>query len=284
MDTEMEVEKLNITDEKQIENEDRGDEFVATDDAKELAEPTTEQETEEEKAPSEKAEKQPSSVPYERFKEVNDELKQLRAHAASLEERPKPAEQAEPVKAFDFEAKEAEYTTAVLEGDVEKAKAIRAEIRTEERVQTEKVVEAQFAHREMLREMKDVGARAFEKYPYLNHESEEANKEAIDEVLEWRSFYHAQGHSWPQALQKAVERVTKHYEVNTPKVEATEPLVSDRKVTAIKRNAEVEKRIPAPPSGQSGGGEKRIDVAKLSEKEFESLTETEMKRLRGDIV
>lgn len=236
-------------------------------------------------------------VPYDRFRQVNDELKKEREERIRMEERLKLLEEQrggkdgdkkQQPKAFDFDAAEDAYQDAVLEGDKEKARQIRAEIRAEEIRIAEAKAEERIQVRETLRRVDEVTAKAYEKYPFLNHESKEADKEAIDEVVEWRNFYHAKGDSWDKALQKAVDKVGKLY---APKEEPPAKKSDDgddkkgRNVVDIKqRNAGVEKKIPPATTGTSGSREPRVDLAKLGDKEWADLSETEKKRFRGDIV
>lgn len=242
-------------------------------------------------------------VPYDRFREVNDELKKEREERIRMEERLKLLEEQragkdgdkkQQPKAFDFDAAEDAYQDAVLEGDKEKARQIRAEIRAEEIRIAEAKAEERIQVRETLRKVDEVTTKAYEKYPFLNHESKDSNKEAIDEVVEWRNFYHAKGDSWDKALQKAVDKVGKLYapkeEPPAKKDQASKKDDDDERpkgrsaVDIKQRNAAVEKKIPPVTAGASGTREPRVDLKKLDDKEWADLPESEKRKARGDIV
>lgn len=306
---EEEVEALNISDadgdeqeggEEEIDegDEDRGDDLEDDADIEALAKTVEgkdqDDDAEEEEEPRAQ-DKGKQRVPYDRFREVNDELKKEREERIRLEERLKLREEQtsaddskkEKPKEFNFDAAEDAYQDAVLEGDKEKARQIRAEIRAEEIRIAEARAEERIMVRETLRKVEDVTTKAYEKYPFLDHESDDANKDAIAEVVEWRDFYHAKGDSWDKALSRAVEKVGKLYapkEEKRAKGDSEDDKPKGRNVVDIKqRNAGIEKKIPPAATGASGAREARVDWKSLSDKEWEDLPESEKRKARGDI-
>lgn len=242
-------------------------------------------------------------VPHARFNEVNETLKQERAERLRLEEELARAKGQQPAAApaavtpepkpqgFDFDAAEDRFMDALLDGDKEAAAKIRAEIRAEERKElaqqsaqsAQQVTDAELKRREAEAEQQvaqKVMSAAITKYPFLNHESEDADADAIEDVVARRDLYLKQGMPFAKALATAVEKVAPRY---APQEE--QPAPSKRTATAeqISRNLEREKRIPAAMPGVGERG-KDIDYAKLSEDEFDALSEADKRKARGDFV
>lgn len=242
-------------------------------------------------------------IPHARFNEVNESLKQERAARLQLEEELARARgtqpstvkpEAAPVEsqAFDFDAAEKRYMDALMDGDTDAAAALRKEIRAEERKDFSQQSEQsakQAAEAERQRVQNETAQEqtqrvlddAIEKYPFLDHASEAADSDAIEDVIARRDLYIKQGVPFAQALEKAVEKVAPRYQTETP---APTPASSKTAtVDQIKRNLEREKRIPAAMPGVGERG-KDIDYANLSEDEFDSLSEQEKRKARGDFV
>lgn len=148
-------------------------------------------------------------VPHSRFHEVNESLKREREERLRLEEEnarlkgaaPKPEEQKpEKPATYDFDAAEDRYMGAMLEGDADKAKEIRREIRAEELKLFEskagqdakKAAEEELQKRDQSAEterLQKVLNDVLAKYPFLNNDSEEANQDAIEDVIARRDYY-----------------------------------------------------------------------------------------------
>lgn len=240
-------------------------------------------------------------VPHARFNEVNESLKQERAERLRLEEElarargqqpEKPAENAKPkVDGYDFDAAEDRYMEALLDGDKDAAAKIRSEIRAEERKQfaqqtsmtAKQVAEEEQRRREAETEQQaaqKVLNAAITKYPFLDHEGDEADADAIEDVIARRDLYLKQGMPFAKALATAVEKVAPRY---APQEERPKPGKRTATAEQINRNLERERRIPAAMPGVGERG-KDIDYAKLSEDEFDALSETEKRKARGDYV
>jgi hypothetical protein len=289
--------------------EDRGDDVdpALTDDDESDAAKDDNQEEEEELDPEALAELagdggKAKMVPHARFNEVNETLKQERAARLLLEEElartkgqvPAPAvEKPGDTQAYDFDAAEDRYMDAILEGDKDLAKSIRAEIRTEEKKQyseqtaqtAQKAADTELKKRDAESEQAEtqkVLTVAITKYPFLNHQGEEADAEAIEEVIARRDLYMKQGMSLSKALATAVEKVAPRYapQEQEPEKPKGKKVAS---VEQIERNLEREKRIPSAMPGVGERG-KDIDYANLSEDEFDALPDAEKRKARGDFV
>lgn len=241
------------------------------------------------------------AVPHSRFNEVNSALKQERAERLRLEEElarakgaapaPKPEDQAKP---YDFDAAEDRYMDAVMEGDKDKAKAIRAEIRAEERKQFEQegAKAAKQSTAEELRQrdaqaeqanISKVASEAMAKYPFLNPQSKDANADAIEDVVARRNFYIQQGKSPSKALAMAVEKVAPRYmpkDDEPARKPGEKPSATEEQ---IRKNIDRAARVPQVPGGVGERG-KDIDYASLSEEEFDALSAEDKKKARGDYV
>ena len=239
-------------------------------------------------------------VPHARFNEVNETLKQERAERLRLEEElararggqpAVPADKPAEAQAFDFDDAEDRYMEALMDGDKDAALKIRNEIRSEERKQfaaesaqsAQKAADAELKRRDAETEQgaaQRVLSAAIEKYPFLNHESDEADADAIEDVIARRDLYLKQGMPFAKALATAVEKVAPRY---TAQDEAPKPGKRTATTEQIRRNLDLEKRIPAAMPGVGERG-KDIDYAKLSEDEFDALSEADKRKARGDFV
>ncbi|PIA74305.1 hypothetical protein CDR19_04375 [Ectopseudomonas toyotomiensis] len=246
-------------------------------------------------------------VPHSRFHEVNESLKQERAERLRLEEEnarlkgaaPKPEEQKpETPAAYDFDAAEDRYMTAVMEGDTDKAKVIRREIRAEELKifegkagqDAKKAAEEELQKRDQSAEterLQKVLDDALAKYPFLNNDSDEANQDAIEDVIARRDHYLRQGMSPSKAVAAAVEKIAPRYAPaaeeqpgDKSKPVKEKPALGKDK---IDRNVERQRSIPPVMPGVGERG-KDVDYADLSEDEFDALPESEKRKARGDFV
>ena len=247
-------------------------------------------------------------VPHSRFHEVNESLKREREERLRLEEEnarlkgaaPKPEEQKpEKPATYDFDAAEDRYMAAILDGDADKAKEIRREIRAEELKLFEskagqdakKAAEEELQKRDQSAEterLQKVLNDVLTKYPFLNNDSEEANQDAIEDVIARRDYYLRKGMSPSKAVAAAVEKVAPRYapEAKDDGDDGKDKPVKDKPNLSkekIERNVERQKQIPAVMPGVGERG-KDVDYADLSEDEFDALPESEKRKARGDFV
>lgn len=229
-------------------------------------------------------------VPLKRFQEINDERKALREEIAAMREElatmknvGKPQEQ-EKEPPFDFELKEREFLDSLLEGEHDKAMALRAEIRQAEMIHARDV--AANAARETYRAARDQelltheATAAVEKYPFLG---DGGNQAAIEEVREWRDFYITRGQPPHTALRKAVERIAPLYESHDTE-RKPESTAIDRAREARARGADAAQRQPPKIRGGVGARGMPLErqVEKMSDEEFEKLPAEDKRRARGD--
>ena len=212
-----------------------------------------------------------------------DELNQAKTEAAS--EAPE----------YDFASKEAEYQQLVLDGETEKATALRNEIRTAEKEQIMfEVQQSTTQNIQQSTEVQAIQAKAVEleaKYPIFDVNSAEHDADVLKEALELRDAFMAQGYEGPYALERAVNTtLTMHkpelLEVETVKTPDPKVAEINKKQQAAKVTKKIEASQSQPPSmkgeGASSRGDKPVDLTKLSQKEFDALPEETLRRLRGD--
>ena len=212
--------------------------------------------------PEPEAPKRDAVIPRARFDEVNAKLHAEREEVArlraELEQRGKtePTSQA-PIDVTDLED---QYFEAMIGGDKEKAKEIRAQINAEIFTQAKAASEAAVSSTLTQREIQSTFSAAVEQtvsaYPFLDSNSPEANEEAIGEVIEWRDFYINRGDNPASALVKAAAKVAPSFVQAKPSEPA--PAVDTRKqaaaVTAAKTSA------AQPPAVEAGIGNRAIPV------------------------
>jgi hypothetical protein len=230
----------------------------------------------------EKTPKEPM-IPKSRLDQV---LQKQKALEKQLQEAQNPAPEAiEKAPEYDFDVKEQEYQTLVLEGDQDKATKLRAEIREAEKQQMMFEMQSRMGHTvKRSQEEADLLAKAAEveaKYPALDQNSATFDEPKAKEVLELRDAYIIQGYQGADALDKAVNLI-----MPSPVDEKTLDPV-EQKVVEKKKVANVNKKIAAaesqPPAMKGKNKtEKKVDINTLSIDEFDALPAETLKRMRGD--
>ena len=203
--------------------------------------------------------KRDTVIPRARFDEVNaklhaerEEAARLRAELEALTRKPEPAD-------TNIDTLEDEYFEAMIAGDKDKAKEIRATINAEifNRAQaaSAETAAATLTQREMQTSFSKAVEQTVSAYPFLDSTKPEANAEAIAEVVEWRDFFIAKGESPAVALQKAAGKVAPLY---AAKAEPTPPAVDTRKQKAVEVAAKTANAQP--PSVEAGIGNRSIPL------------------------
>lgn len=290
-------ETLDLNDAHEDGPEDRGD-VVAGEEAPDLdALKAVAAGAEEDEAPKDEPERS-KFVPHARFNEVNEAKKAAEQRAAELAaelerlrqaapERSQEAKQDPKPAAFDFDAKEAQAAEALFAGDTETYRKVQAEIRAHLEEQATNRALEQFEQRSAVKTaqalLESTADRIASKYPILNSESDQANDQAIKDVVEWRDFYIAKGDKPHVALEKAANKVAPLYVRDEPEDDPEPVKVDPRKAAAVARAAAA--AAAQPPAG-GGVGERtasaRLDIEKMSDEQFSRLSDEDKRRLRGD--
>ena len=259
------------------EPESDGEESVLEEDAGDTQHP----EGSDERGVDEEAPKEPM-IPKSRFDEV---LQKQKALQKKLNEALAP--QIEDVKEapkFNFEEKEKEYQTLVLEGESEAATKLRADIRAAEKQQLMFEMQAKMGQTvTQNQEMVDLQTKATQLeaiYPELNQADPNFNQDKTNQVLELRDAFITQGYMGADALQKSVDLLM-----------GKEPTATvdevQQKVTQKKQVANTTKKLQAaesqPPAMKGKNKvDKKVDINSMSIDEFDALPAETLRRMRGD--
>jgi hypothetical protein len=193
---------------------------------------------------------------------------------------------------------EKDYASFLADGEVDKATAIMALIRKDERTMAEaksdmKIQAAEIRAAERVR-YTTVLERIETSFPSLNPDHEAYDAEAEAEVLDLKAAYQSRGMSPTDALQKAVKLIVEPRTARQVAAVDTTPRVSDKDVAAERkkdaavRTAAAVKATPASlntglDSDKLGGGESSAAaVMAMSQREFAALSDEMLSKLRGD--
>ena len=279
------------------------EEETATEEPEEIVsedEQSTEEETipdaelEEEQVAEEKSAKKPM-VPKARLDEVLAKQKALQKQLDEINAANEKAEDAP--EDYDFDAKEVEYQNMVLDGETEKAVALRREIRKAERATLEYEMRqemSQTVNQDRQMTALQQAANAMEDaYPVFNRDSDDYNEDITNEVVELRDAFMMKGYEAVDALSKAVKYVVKDHDLDQAQESAPSLAGKAQKTDELaKKRAQVSSKLKAadaqPPElpGESSAhhGERALDLSTMTEEEFAALPEATLKRLRGDIL
>ena len=269
--------------------EDADDDEAPLKEAAELEEP-------EKPEVEEKPAKKPM-VPKARLDEVLAKQKALQKQLDEINAANEKAEEAP--DSYDFDTKEVEYQNMVLDGETDKAVALRREIRKAEREQLEFEMRQEMTQTvtkdRQMNALQQAANVMEETYPVFDSNAEEFNQDYTNEVVELRDAFIVQGFEAVDALSKAVNFVVKDHDLDAG-LEADETPSLAGKAKSVdevaKKRAQVKKKLQAadaqppelPGESSSTHGEKALDLSTMTEEEFDALPEATLKRLRGDII
>jgi hypothetical protein len=244
----------------------------------------------------EEPEQKKPMVPKSRLDEVLAKQKALQKQLDDLMAAKEQVENAP--ETYDFEAKEIEYQNLLLDGESQKAAALRAEMRRAERAQIEyemaQKMEQKVTQNQQMTALQQAAADLESNFPVFDRSSPDYSEEYTQEVIDLRDAFIVKGENAVAALSKAAKYVIKEYGLDssseTPSL-ATRAAPKQADEVAKKR-AEVSRKLKAaasqPPElpGESSAsrGERATDISNMTEEEFSALPEATLKRLRGDIL
>ena len=229
--------------------------------------PDPEPKAEEDPKPEEEDAPQPKRdavIPRARFDEVNAKLHAEREEANRLRAELEALNRSSTTQAdaIDVDTLEDQFFDAIINGEKERAKEIRAqinaEIYTKARAASEEAVSTTLTQREIQSSFAKVVEQTVTDYPFLDSNSPDANAEAIGEVVEWRDFYLSKGDTPAAALQKAAAKIAPIYNKTTePTPDPTpEPLTDKRKQAALANAAKAS--AAQPPAVEAGIGNRAV--------------------------
>ena len=222
--------------------------------------PDPEPKAEEDPKPEEEGAPQPrrdAVIPRARFDEVNAKLHAEREEANRLRAELEALNRSSTTQAdaIDVDTLEDQFFDAIINGEKERAKEIRAQINAEiynkARAASEEVVSTTLTQREIQSSFAKVVEQTVTDYPFLDSNSPDANAEAIGEVVEWRDFYLSKGDTPAAALQKAAAKIAPIYSKAAPEL-PTDKRKQAALATAAKASA------AQPPAVEAGIGNRAI--------------------------
>lgn len=291
--------------------EDRGDTFEPDED-EELEEQDEDQDEEEEEVEDEdesvdeEEEEEPVKkeprIPKSRLDEVIAQREDARERNLWLEaqleklinqsQQQIQAKEIAPEPSYNFEKAEEDYVTLIIEGEIGKATKLRAEIDAERQKEFKRLIkeikensaeESKKASSAIIEQERfDALIENYEnKYKFLDSESKDYNEEAVDTVNTLLAGYVAAGKTKAEGLKLAVQKVAPLYEKT---VETKTSLGNKRKVEAGKKAAKASVSQPSKTKSSSATSidTTSVNISKLSERDFNKLTDIEKRRLRGD--
>lgn len=277
----------------ELENVDRGDDLPEFPEETDLPEDQS-AESEDQSAKSEEqgAKDKGITIPKSRFDAAQAKhrarekelLEQLEAFKSSQK---KEQEQEDiSTKQVELDTLRDSYEEALIDGDRDEARKIRAQIVKMEQelinhTVTERSNQAREATKEDLRFDKALN-EIESNFPHLNPDSDEFDADATTEVAQLMEGLMRSGVDRVTALQRAVK-----YVAGEPKAADTASALRDkRREEAIDKSKSAAAKQPADLIGDDhdAAGKVAADVKRMSDKAFNSLSEEEMARLRGDIL
>ena len=201
--------------------------------------------------------KRDAVIPRARFDEVNAKLHAEREEANRLRAELEALNRSSTTQAdvIDVDTLEDQFFDAIINGEKERAKEIRAQINAEiynkARAASEEVVSTTLTQREIQSSFAKVVEQTVTDYPFLDSNSTDANAEAIGEVVEWRDFYLSKGDTPAAALQKAAAKIAPIYSKAAPEL-PTDKRKQAALATAAKASA------AQPPAVEAGIGNRAI--------------------------
>jgi len=277
-----------------VEAVEEAEEPVGEDDSPSLGDQTPITEAEETVAEEPKR----HMVPKSRLDEVLAKQKALEKQLDDL--RAQKQEPGEAPEAYDFDAKEVEYQNLVLDGEAQKAAALRKEIRAAERAQLEYEISSKIgesvSQSQQATALQQAASELENNFPVFDRNSDQYNEGYTQEVIDLRDAFIMKGENAVAALTKAAKFVLREYDLVDMGESAPAPSLSGETAPRVdevaKKRAEVSRKLKAaeaqppemPGESSSARGEKPLDIASMTEDEFNALPEATLKRLRGDLL
>lgn len=285
---EAEEEASNDPDEQEEEESSEEEADLLEEDVPPLAaEAEVEAETQEEPAV-----KKPM-VPKARLDEVLAKQKALQKQLDDMKASQEPAEDAP--ESYDFDKGELEYQQFVLEGEAEKAAALRQSMRKAEReeiaYEMRKEMGTTVAKNAEVNALATAAKELEAAFPVFDANSESFDQDLTQEVVELRDAFITQNFDAVDALSKAVNFVVKSHDLDgtdtgpaLAQPDAANTTKADKKRREVGRKLKAAESQPPEMPGESSNarGEQAVKVDNLSEDEFNALPEATLKRLRGD--
>ena len=238
-------------------------------------------------------------VPKSRLDEVLAKQKALQKQLDDMKAAQEVAESAP--EEYDFDAKELEYQQLVLDGEADKAAALRNAMRKAEKEQIAYEMRQEMsqtvAQNQQATALQSAANELEANFPVFDQNSEVYNAEYTQEVIDLRDAFITQGFGAVEALGKAANFVVKSYDLvepaattstlgadTAPAAKNVDEVTKKRRQVASKLKAAEAQPPELPGESSANRGEKPLDISSMTEDEFNSLPDATLKRLRGDIL
>ena len=238
-------------------------------------------------------------VPKSRLDEVLAKQKALQKQLDDMKAAQEVAESAP--EAYDFDAKELEYQQLVLDGEADKAAALRNAMRKAEKEQIAYEMRQEMsqtvAQNQQATALQSAANELEANFPVFDQNSGDYNAEYTQEVIDLRDAFITQGFGAVEALGKAANFVVKSYDLveptatsstlgadTAPAAKNVDEVTKKRRQVASKLKAAEAQPPELPGESSANRGEKPLDITSMTEDEFNSLPDATLKRLRGDIL
>jgi hypothetical protein len=193
----------------------------------------------------------------------------------------------------ELDTLDSKYAEFLLEGELEKAGAVRKEWRQKQN----DLFDIRLEQRSSLASQQAIESMRFDrqlaeyevKFPVINIDSEIYDPEMATEVAQLMDAFKAQGWNPVAALNKAVKYVVPDEEALGGGVDP-DLLRTKRQAAARKKVADVAKKSPPDLTDKGrdtdkvGTGDGIPDVTKMTPEQFAKLSDTQLSKLRGDTV
>lgn len=292
--------------EEDAEGDDESDQ-----DADKEAKAEGEEEDSEPKQEDDKRQRRSPVIPRTRFDQVNNKLSAANQRIQELEQRLEQGQQVGQQEQADAEAEvkfqeeivnaQDEIYRLNLDGDTKAAAQKQVELnrkvfeRERERARAEARAEVNQSMAE--REYTATVSKLEGEFPFINPDNGGYDQTMVNRVQSIsRALIREEGYSPAEALQEATETVAARYypDLVAPEPAQQKPKTDVAQKKAARKQQSVEKKVaaaqkqPRKMPGERPAAEKAgrtaLNLAELSESEFDAISATELKRLRGDIV
>ncbi len=188
------------------------------------------------------------------------------------------------------------YDEALIDGERDVARGLAKQLRAKERELGDKKtsIAVSIARAEAIESTRfDIARERIEAaYPVLQPGHEDYDQKVMNEVLELTRMYQRAGYTATDAMQKAVRKECGAASVVQQEAAEVKPRVNDETVKDKRKENAVDKALKTkqPPSTEKVGldndklGKKKTakDVMRMSDKEFDALSDEELAKLGGD--
>ena len=229
---------------------------------------------------------------YAKSREREEELQRRLDAAEKREVQETTSENVDELET-ELDTLDSKYAEFLLEGELEKAGAVRKEWRQKQN----DLFDIRLEQRSSLASQQAIESMRFDrqlaeyeiKFPAINIDSEKYEPEMAKEVAQLMDAFKAQGWNPVAALNKAVKYVVPNEEALGGDVDS-DLIRTKRQVAARKKVADVARKSPPDLTDKGrdtdkvGTGDGIPDVTKMTPEQFAKLSDTQLSKLRGDTV